>query len=116
ILSFVYFGLPLLSACTMPSAAATAETRSYRLAFINSTALLVEVFLYFDGETCVYVWMNLDDGVVFTNSNKLRDEVKSLMERDLKIQWEYGISRVVGIDVRRKEEIHLSQAHLASQV
>ncbi|KNZ53370.1 hypothetical protein VP01_3261g2, partial [Puccinia sorghi] len=46
----------------------------------------------------------------------LRDKVKRGMERDLKIKWEYGISRVVGIDVWRKDRIHLSQAHLALQV
>ncbi|KNZ62105.1 carbamoyl-phosphate synthase small subunit [Puccinia sorghi] len=38
-LSFVYFGPPQLSACTMSSAVATAETHSYRLAYISSTML-----------------------------------------------------------------------------
>ncbi|KNZ51793.1 uncharacterized protein VP01_3809g2, partial [Puccinia sorghi] len=47
---------------------------------------------------------------------ELRDEVKNGMEKNLKIQWEYGISRVVGIDVWRNNGIHLSQAHLATQV
>ncbi|KNZ49801.1 hypothetical protein VP01_4772g1 [Puccinia sorghi] len=38
ILSFVYFGLPQLSAYIMPSAAATAEARSYRLDYKDSTS------------------------------------------------------------------------------
>ncbi|KNZ48574.1 hypothetical protein VP01_555g2 [Puccinia sorghi] len=37
ILSFFYFGTPQLSVCTMSSAAATAETHSYHLAYISST-------------------------------------------------------------------------------
>ncbi|KNZ59031.1 hypothetical protein VP01_1812g2 [Puccinia sorghi] len=39
ILSFVYFGLPQLSACIMLSVAATAETRSYPLAYECSTLI-----------------------------------------------------------------------------
>ncbi|KNZ56520.1 uncharacterized protein VP01_2384g1 [Puccinia sorghi] len=46
----------------------------------------------------------------------LWDEVKMGMEKELKIKWEYGISRVVGIDVERKNVIWLSQYHLLSQV
>ncbi|KNZ62404.1 putative signal peptide protein [Puccinia sorghi] len=37
ILSFFYFCPPQLSACTMSSAAATAETHSYHLAYVSST-------------------------------------------------------------------------------
>ncbi|KAI7961309.1 hypothetical protein MJO28_001798 [Puccinia striiformis f. sp. tritici] len=62
------------------------------------------------------VWMHVDDGVVFTNSSLLRDEIKEGMEKDLKIKWEFGISRVVGIDVERKDGIRLSQSHLAKQI
>jgi hypothetical protein len=66
------------------------------------------------GQDLLVVWMHVDDGVVFTNSGALRDEVKSGMERDLKIKWEFGVKRVVGINVEQSNGILLSQVHLAN--
>ncbi|KNZ47410.1 uncharacterized protein VP01_6411g1, partial [Puccinia sorghi] len=45
------------------------------------------------GDDLLIVWMNVDDGVVFTNSNKLQDEVNRGMERDLRIKWESDTHR-----------------------
>jgi hypothetical protein len=68
------------------------------------------------GQDLLVVWMHVDDGVVFTNSGSLRDEVKSGMEQDLKIKWEFEVTWVVGINVEHSNGIHLSQIHLANQI
>jgi hypothetical protein len=34
----------------------------------------------------------------------------------MKIKWEFGVSRVVGINVERSNGIRLSQIHLANQI
>ncbi|KNZ62327.1 hypothetical protein VP01_1283g1 [Puccinia sorghi] len=46
ILSYVYFGLPQISTCAMSSAAATAETRSYRLTYKGSTKCHIPTILF----------------------------------------------------------------------
>ena len=74
------------------------------------------MYQFLQGPDLLVFWMHVDNGVVFTNSGALRDEVKSGMECNLKIKWEFEVTRVVGINVEQSNKIHLSQTHLANQI
>jgi hypothetical protein len=68
------------------------------------------------GQDLLLVWMHVDDVAVFTNSSLLQDKIKLGLERDMKIKWEFGVPRVVGINVERSNSFQLSQIHLANQI
>ncbi|MBW0520442.1 hypothetical protein O181_060157 [Austropuccinia psidii MF-1] len=47
----------------------------------------------------MYIWMHVDDGVIFSNSKDKMLKLKSDLILYLKLQWEDGISRVFGIEI-----------------
>ncbi|MBW0538177.1 hypothetical protein O181_077892 [Austropuccinia psidii MF-1] len=75
------------------------------------------VYKYTKEGIFVYVWMHVDDGVIFSNNNDGVMKLKNDLMKYLKIRWENGLSRIVGIDISCSEnKIILSQSRFANQV
>ncbi|MBW0531790.1 hypothetical protein O181_071505 [Austropuccinia psidii MF-1] len=69
------------------------------------------------GNTVIYVWMHVDDGVVFSNQMEGMVKVRKELTKHLKLRWEDNFSRIVGIDVLMKNnKITLSQSNFARQI
>ncbi|MBW0579716.1 hypothetical protein O181_119431 [Austropuccinia psidii MF-1] len=65
----------------------------------------------------IYVWMHVDDGVIFSTSNNEITKLKADLMQHLKLQWEDNVSRIVGIDLSYSQDnIVLSQSRFAHQV
>ncbi|MBW0588543.1 hypothetical protein O181_128258 [Austropuccinia psidii MF-1] len=60
--------------------------------------------------TILFVWMHVDDGVIFSNDQEEIMKLKHQLIQNLKIKWEDGLSRIVGINITFKHNaIQLSQ-------
>ncbi|MBW0539010.1 hypothetical protein O181_078725 [Austropuccinia psidii MF-1] len=65
----------------------------------------------------VYVWMHVDNGVIFLNDTKAVSELKENLMTFLKVKLEDTISRIVGIDlVQTPECLTLLQSKFAEQI
>ncbi|MBW0591049.1 hypothetical protein O181_130764, partial [Austropuccinia psidii MF-1] len=65
----------------------------------------------------LFVWMHVDDGVIFSNNQEEIMKLKHELIQHLRIKWEDGLSRIVGIDTTFKHNaIQLSQSRFAKQI
>ncbi|MBW0503459.1 hypothetical protein O181_043174 [Austropuccinia psidii MF-1] len=75
------------------------------------------VYKCMKGNTVIYVWMHVDDGVVFSNQMEGIVKVRKELTKHLKLRWEDNLSRIVGIDVlMNNNTITLSQSSFARQI
>lgn len=88
------------------------------MTLMNFEVKEVELLLYHcrRGKDVILVWMHVDDGVVVSNSASLRDQVKEGLEKSLKLKWQDGLKKIVGIKVEYSDGVTLSQTHLATQI
>ncbi|MBW0538652.1 hypothetical protein O181_078367 [Austropuccinia psidii MF-1] len=68
-------------------------------------------------DVILYIWMHVDDGVIFSNNTTAMMELKENLMTFLKVKWEDKITRIVGIDVVQTPEfLKLSQSKFAGQI
>ncbi|MBW0493438.1 hypothetical protein O181_033153 [Austropuccinia psidii MF-1] len=53
--------------------------------------------------TILFVWMHVDDGVIFSNNQEEIMKLKHELTQYLRLKWEDGLSRIVGIDIIFKQ-------------
>ncbi|MBW0530954.1 hypothetical protein O181_070669 [Austropuccinia psidii MF-1] len=74
--------------------------------------------LYFckKGDLKIYVWMHVDDGVVFSNNEDALNDLRVDLEKHLKVKWENRVTKVVGIEINiDSRKITLKQEQFAKQ-
>ncbi|MBW0529530.1 hypothetical protein O181_069245 [Austropuccinia psidii MF-1] len=65
----------------------------------------------------LYVWMHVDDGVIFSNNTEAIPDLKENIMTFLKVKWEDKIMRIVGIDVVQTLKIlKLSQSKFTGKI
>ncbi|MBW0531818.1 hypothetical protein O181_071533 [Austropuccinia psidii MF-1] len=65
----------------------------------------------------LYVWMHVDDGVVFSNDSGALNSLRENLKQHLKVKWEDRVTKVVGIETEIEDQkIILKQEQFAKQI
>ncbi|MBW0573528.1 hypothetical protein O181_113243 [Austropuccinia psidii MF-1] len=79
----------------------------------------LEQSLYFckNDNLQLYVWMHVDDEVVFSNNSGALNSLRENSKQHLKVKWEDQVMKVVGIETEIKDQkIILKQEQFAKQI
>ncbi|MBW0560378.1 hypothetical protein O181_100093 [Austropuccinia psidii MF-1] len=69
------------------------------------------------GETIIYLWMNVDDGVIFSNDQEAVSKLRIQLTEDFKVKWEDKLTRIVEINFKQEDnKLVLSQTDFARQI
>ncbi|MBW0538921.1 hypothetical protein O181_078636 [Austropuccinia psidii MF-1] len=74
-------------------------------------------YVYKSGEDCAMLWIHVDDGVLVTSNDEMRERMKLNLTEKLKLRWDDGINSIVGIEIKRKDNgFYLKQPGLIKKL
>ncbi|MBW0491160.1 hypothetical protein O181_030875 [Austropuccinia psidii MF-1] len=74
-------------------------------------------YVYKIGEEYAMLWIHVDDGVLVTRNENIREKLKLKLTEKLKPRWDEDINSIVGIEIKRKGDgFYLKQPGLITKL
>ncbi|MBW0531163.1 hypothetical protein O181_070878 [Austropuccinia psidii MF-1] len=74
-------------------------------------------YVYKIGKEYAMLWIHVDDGVLVTRNDNIREKIKLNFTEKLKLRWNEDINSIVGIEIKRKGEgFYLKQPGLIAKL